>query len=448
MTSSEDKARALGFWLCLALVIGNMIGSGIFLLPAQLAPYGWNAVFGWLFTIAGALCLAFVFARLTRAMPHSGGPYAFVQEAFGPIPAFAVAWSFWITIWTGNSAIAVAAISYLSLFAPPLATVPGLGALATVALLWALTAINCASVRAAGGLQLVTTIVKLIPLIAVIVIAALVLGEGRQVTEVPLRATDISFAGISAAAALALWAMLGVEAAAVGEDKVRDPARNVPRATMIGILIVGIVYLLTSTPVILLMPVEQLAASNAPLADFVALYWSPALALLIGLFAAVSAIGALNGWVLLQGEMPLAMARQGVLPRWFAKTSRGIAVRAQILSSGLATILILANHSRTVGGLFAFMALLTTALALVLYLACALAALRLQRTGRIERSATLSVVATLAALYSLWTLYGAGYEAVGWGAVMLAAGIPVYVLMRRASRSSRAEAADPTALPG
>ena len=445
MTSPAGSQRAFGFWLCLALVIGNVIGTGIFLLPAQLAPYGWNAVFGWLFTIAGALCLAFVFARLTRAMPCAGGPYAFVQEAFGPIPAFAVAWSYWIALWTGNAAIAVAAISYLSLFAPALASTPGLGAVATIALLWTLTAINCASVRAAGGLQLVTTIIKLIPLVAVIVIAALVLGEGRQVAEVPLRTADLSFAGISAAAALTLWAMLGVEAAAVGEDKVRDPARNVPRATMIGILIVGLVYLLVSTPVILLMPVDQVAASNAPLADFVALYWSPGLALLVGLFAAVSAIGALNGWVLLQGEMPLAMARQGVFPRWFAKTSRGIPIRAQILSSALATILILANYSRTVGGLFAFMALLTTALALILYLACALAALRLQRAGRMPGSAMLSIVATLAALYSLWTLYGAGHEATAWGAALLAVGIPVYFLMRRAARSSPAAAANPAA---
>src|SRR5690606_17205200 len=135
-----------------------------------------------------------------------------------------------------------------------------------------------------------------------------------------------------------------------------------------------------------------------------------------------------NGWVLLQGEMPLAMARQGVFPQWFAKTSRGIAVRAQILSSALATILILANYSRTVGGLFAFMALLTTALALILYLACSLAALRLQRTGRMQGSATLSIVATLGAIYSLWTLHGAGYEATGWGAALLVAGIPVYFL--------------------
>ncbi|MBX3560773.1 MAG: amino acid permease [Sphingomonas sp.] len=447
MTSSEDKARALGFWLCLALVVGNMIGSGIFLLPAQLAPYGWNAIFGWLFSIGGVLCVAYVFAKLAAAMPKAGGPYVFVQAAFGPMPAFAVMWSYWIATWVGNAAIAVAAISYLSLFAPALANAPGLGAAATIALLWSLTAINCASVRAAGGFQLVTTLIKLIPLIAVILISALVVGEGRQVAQLPFRTEDVSLAGITTAATLTLWALLGVEAAAVGEGKVCDPARNIPRATMIGILIVGAVYLLVSTPVILLMPAEQAAASNAPLADFVALYWSPGLAMFVALFAAVSAIGTINGWTLLQGEMLLTMSRQGTFPRWFAKTSaNGIAVRAQILSSSLASLLIAANYSRSIGGLFTFMALVSTAAALVLYLACSLAALRLQRTDRMAGSAVLTMIASLAALYAIWTLYGAGAEAVAWGIVLIAAGFPIYLLTIRANRSSPAAAANPAAL--
>lgn len=434
--------RALGFWLCLALVVGNFIGSGIFLLPAQLAPYGWNALFGWLFTIAGALCLAFVFARLARALPHAAGPYVFVEEAFGPVPAFAVAWSYWIAVWVGNTAIAVAAISYLSLFVPAFTATPGLGAAAAAALLWTMTAVNIASVRLAGGVQLVTTILKLVPLIVVILIAGWLVGEGQAQVHTPLRGEDISLSGITAAAALTLWAMLGVESAAVASRNVRDPDRIVPRATLAGTLLVGLIYILVSTPVGLLLPAEQAAASDAPLADFVARFWTPGLAMFVGLFAAISAIGALNGWVLLQGELPLAMARHGVLPAWLGKVSaRGTPVRAQLLSSSLATILIASNYSRSVGGLFVFMALLATAATLILYLACSLAALRLQRSGRVERSRPLTVVALLGALYALWTLSGAGREAVGWGAVLLGGGIPVYFLMRRAGRSSPAAAA-------
>lgn len=435
------EGRALGFWLCLSLTVGCFIGSGIFLLPAQLAPFGWNAVIGWTITIGGALCLAFVFARLTRAMPLSSGPYSFVEEAFGRLPAFGVTWSYWISTWVGNVAIATAAVAYLSLLAPSLTATPVATMLATAALLWALTALNCWSVKAVGEFQFATVLIKLVPMAAVIAIAALVLIEGRQITTLPFRAEDISLDQINAAAALTLWAMLGVEAAAIASRTVRDPERTVPRATLVGTLAVGLIYLLVSTPVALLLPSIEVAQSTAPLALFVERYWSPALGLFIGLFAAVSVIGALNGATLLQGELPVAMARHGAFPAWFAKVSpRGTAVRAQLLSTGLATLLLAANASRSVGGLFTFMALLSTTAALILYLACALAALKLQHSGRMPRSAPLAMIALLAALYSIWTLYGAGYEAVGWGAALILAGAPVYWLIRRTNRSSPVEA--------
>ncbi len=433
--------------MSLALVVGTLIGSGIFLLPAQLAPLGWNALFGWLVTIGGALCLAFIFARLARDLPLAAGPYAYVDEAFGPVAAFAVAWSYWISLWVGNAAIGTAAISYLSLFIPALAGTAGLGAVATIALLWVLTAINCFSVRAGGSVQVVTAILKLIPLIVVIALAFLVTAQGRNAAVVPLRAEDIGLSSINAAAALTLWALLGVECASIATRKVRDPARNVPRATLIGTLLVGVIYLLVSTPVALFLPAAEVASSNAPIALFVSQYWSPGWGLLVGLFAAISCAGALNGLILLQGELPLAMARQGVFPGWFARTSRqGIPIRAHILSSGLASLLIAANSSRSVSGLFAFMLLLATASTLILYFACSLSALRLQHKGALQHSRTLSVLAVIAAIYSIWTLYGAGYEATGWGAALLAAGIPVYLLMRLSARSSRA-AAVRTAVP-
>lgn len=433
----DGLSRKLGFWMALALVVGNYIGSGIFLLPAQLAPYGWNATIGWVVTIAGALCLAFVFARLTGARPNAAGPYAFVEEAFGPIPAFAVAWSYWIGLWVANTAIAVAAVSYLSFFIPALANTPGLGALAAAALLWALTAINIVSVRLAGSVQLVTTILKILPLIVVVIVSAIAFGDGAASVQTPFRGQDLSFTAVSGAAALTLWAILGVETASVGSRNIANPERNVPRATMIGTLVVGIIYILVSTPVTLLLPAGQAAASNAPLADFVAAFWTPGVAAMVGLFAAISAIGALNGWILLQGELPLAMVRQGVFPAWFGSLTRnGTPLRAQIVSSICATVLIAANSSRSVAGLFVFMALLATAATLFLYLGCALAALRLQSTGQIAHSSLLTVLAVLGAVYSVWTFVGAGAEATGWGAILLATGIPIYLLMHRRRRRS------------
>src|SRR3546814_267761 len=131
-----------------ALVMGNMIGSGVFLLPASLAPFGWNAVAGWALTIAGALALAAVLARLTVALPEAGGPTGFVARAFGRIPSFMIGWAYWISVWTANVTLAVAAVSFLSIFAPALAAHM---AVATIALIWIVTAINWRGGRAAGG---------------------------------------------------------------------------------------------------------------------------------------------------------------------------------------------------------------------------------------------------------------------------------------------------------
>lgn len=444
--NEAENGRQLGFWMCLALVIGTFIGSGIFLLPAQLAPFGWNATIGWMITISGALGLAYLFGQLARTLPYAGGPYAYVGEAFGPLPAFVVAWAYWVSLWAGNAAIAIAAVSYLSLLIPSLS---GIAAFAAIAILWALTLLNCVSVRAGGRFQMLTVGIKLVPLLVVIVIAAYVVGADQPTATPPFDSAQISLSSVNAAAALTLWALLGFEAASIASRNVKDPARTVPRATVIGTLIVGVLYLLVATPVTMFLPQGEVAGSNAPFALFVSHYWSPTFGSLIAVFAAVSAMGALNGLILIQGELPLAMARDGTFPRWFAVTaSNGVAVRAQLLSTGLATLLVAANYSRSTSGLFAFMALLSTAAALILYLACALAAGRLQLSGRLKGPWIILPIVLFASIYAMWTLYGAGTEPIAWGALLLIIGIPVYFGMRLNSLwSSPAQAAAPASLP-
>ena len=424
-------AKGLGFWMCTALVVGNIIGSGVFLLPTSLAPFGWNAVFGWILTIAGAICLAFVFAQLARAMPRGGGPYAYTLEAFGRAPAFAVAWSYWISLWVGNAAIAAAAISYLSVFFPAIAQIAGLPAVLTCAAVWLFTAINCRGVREAGAVQMVTTGLKLLPLLAVMVLAVLLLFQQGPRVLMPFHAADISVSGITAAATLTLWGMLGLESATVPADSVEDPERTIPAATLVGTILTGVIYLVVCSAVVLMVPSSIASVSNAPLADFVSLYWGTNARDILALFAAISALGALNGWILLQGELPAAMARDGVFPRWLGKVSgRGTPVRAHLVSSALLTAIVCLNYQKSMAQLFTFIILLATSASLVMYLACALAALWLLHKGKMQGSPVFAVVAVLAGAYSVWTLIGAGLEATGWGAVLLLAGLPVYWIMR------------------
>ena len=311
---TATPVRQLGLIAATALVMGNMIGSGVFLLPASLAPYGWNAVGGWIVTIAGALVLAWVLARLTRALPHAGGPTGFVEAAFGELPAFLIGWSYLVSIWTTVVAIAVAAVSYLSSFIPALGAGAFRPALAALVLLWAMTLINLRGARVAGGFQIVTLAIKVVPLVVVIVLAAGLLAGGTG-TIAPYEPAKISLGAVNGAATLTLWALLGFECASLAAARVTNPEVNVPRATMWGTGLTGVLYLLVCSAIALMLPAEVAASSPAPFATFVERYWAAGPAAAVALFAVVSCVGALNGWILLQGEMPRDMAARGMLPR-------------------------------------------------------------------------------------------------------------------------------------
>ncbi len=435
-------AQTMGFWMALALVVGSMIGSGVFLLPVSLAPLGWNSVIGWLVTITGTLCMAGVFARLARAYPSAGGPYAFTREAFGRPPAFMVAWAYWVSLWTGNAAIAIAAVSYLSRLIPGLADV---ASLAAVAIVWLLTAINLRGVRMVGRVQLVTTVLKLVPLVAVFGIAVFVLTTTSPPPLAPFDPADLSLGQVNTAAILALWAMLGIETATVPADKVRDPERTVPRATLIGTALAGVIYLFVCSAVVLMLPADQTAQSAAPFADFVARYVGGDWALLVAAAGAISALGALNGWILVQAEVPHAMAKDGVMPSPMARSSlTGAPVVAHLVSSGLLTAAVLLNYSRSMAGLFEFMILLSSAITLVMYVGVSLAAARLIAGGRLGASLGFRVVVLVALVYSVWTVFGAGLEAAGWGAALVLAGLPLYALLVK-SRPAQ-QATDKTAV--
>ena len=443
--NETGEARQLGIWMCLALVVGNMIGSGIFLLPANLAPLGANAIWGWVITIGGAMCLATVFAGLAKAVPDAGGPYDYVARSLGAPPAFLVMWSYWISTWVTNSAIAIAAVSYLSTLAPGFFAVPGIAPLIAIVFVAFFTAVACTGAHVSGGVQILTSVLKIMPLVAAMVIALIVLGQGGH--QAQFAPTPVTPNGIAGAAALTLWAMLGFECAAVPAARVKDPARTIPRATLIGTLAVGLIYLAASSSVFLLLPADVAAKSPAPFADLVGAFWGPTASLFVVFFAAISCLGALNGWVLLQGEVPLSLARRGVFPQWFGKVnSRGMPVRAQVLSSTLSMLLVAANYTRGLTELFAFMALLATVATLVLYLFATISALRMMARGEMSRGPLL--ITLVGGVYALWTFYGAGKEATLWGLLLLMTAIPVWFGMRLNSLwSSPAPAAAPAAPP-
>jgi APA family basic amino acid/polyamine antiporter len=431
--SPPPRGPRIGFWMATALVVGNMIGSGIFLLPAALAPFGADNLPGWLITAAGAVTLALVFAQLSRAVPGAGGPYAYTREAFGNLAGFTVGWAYWVSVWVGNAAIATGAVGYLGSFFPWMVRSPLNTALSTLGCVWALTLVNCAGIRAAGWVQAVTTVLKLLPLAAAIGL----LVARVSVVEWPGGAgAPFTLGGTVSVVTLTLWAMIGLESVTIPADKVEGAATTVCRATVWGTVLSVAFSALACAAVLLLVPAGRVVSSSAPFAELATSAWGAGAARAVSLFAAISALGALNGWTLLQAELPRAMAEDGLFLRSFARTSaRGAPIVALVATSGVVTALVLLTVSRTLVGIFTFFVLLATTATLVAYLACALALLRLRargRTGTTQAGLTgLGVLACVGALYSAGALAGAGREAVLWGAVLLVAGLPMYWLLRR-----------------
>ncbi|NJD32657.1 MAG: amino acid permease [Gammaproteobacteria bacterium] len=428
--ASAGQGKELGFWMSAALVVGNTIGMGIFLLPASLAPYGFNALVGWGITVAGVTVIARVFARLAQVFPESDGPYAYMRSTLGEWPAFLALWCYWISCWVTNAALAVGVVGYLGSAAPALAGVPPL--VLALSLLWIFTGFNLLGTRTGGRVQVLTTALKLLPMAFVILLGAwLLVAEPEAYSRNP-PTTPLTFGSMLAASTIALYAMLGVESAAVPAGRVRDAARTIPRATMAGTLLTAAVYVAVSAVAIILLPQEELAASGAPFADLLDRFVGTGSGRWLSVFVVVSGLGCLNGWVLLSGELSRTMASHRMLPSWLQASNRYRAPAAGLVAtSTLATLMILMNYSKSLVDGFTFLTLVVTAAALPLYLCCALALVVLWNRGGSGRSAELLVLGALGCAYSVFAFVGMGREPFLWGMALAAAGIPLLVFLRR-----------------
>ena len=432
----SGRARPLGLWSATALVVGNMIGSGVFLLPASLAPYGTASLLGWLLATVGALLLAVVFARLGRRYPVCGGPYAFARIAFGDFVGFLIAWSYWISVWCAVAAIAIAFAGSMTSLAPEWFSTPARSAMCAVIVLWLCTALNLAGVRAAGLAQVVLTILKLLPLVAIVVLGVHAIDLHAYEPFNPSGEGLLSVT--TTTAALALWALLGLECATIPADQVQDAERIVPRATYLGVAIGAIVTVAACTVVLGLLPLNLLKDSPAPFADAAQRIAGNGAGVVMAAAMAVSCLGALNGWILVQGQIPLAAARDGLFPSLFARVDANDTPRVGlVIGSVLATLLVLANFDHTLVGIFTASILLATAAALLPYLVCAAALWRLEPHADDARTWR-RVAAVLALVFSAWALVGTGAQALEWGAGLLIAGLPVYAIMRWRATSAPA----------
>jgi APA family basic amino acid/polyamine antiporter len=427
--AAASRPRELGFWSALALVMGSMVGSGVFLLPASLAAYRGLSLVGWIVSAIGSVALALVFARLARHFPAQGGVYAYTRRSFGDTAGFLVAWGYWLSIVAAMAALAVAGVGYLDPFLPALVRSPAAAGCLAVSLIWVLVAVNVRGVGLAGRVQVATTVIKLLPL-AVVGLGGLAFVDA-SVFAMPDTSRVPAGSQLVAVVTLTLFAFQGMECATIPAARVADPQRTIPRATIWGTLVTAAVYILCTIGVMSLVPADALAVSTAPFADGARRLFGDGAARLVALGAALSCLGALNGWVLAAGQLPVAVAADGLAPTALGRVNRrGTPDVALVLAGGLATALVAMNYSRGLVGMYTFIVLLSTMTSVIAYVFCALAVWLLP--GHPAPAGAAAVVSGVAFAYALAAVAGAGADTVYYGLLLLLAGLPLLVWVRRA----------------
>lgn len=421
----QPQAKVIGFWQCWAFSVGTMIGSGIFMMPAVLAPYGGISFGGWLLTAGGSIMIALAIGRLAGRTTRSGGIPVYVEEEIGGLPAFLVTWLYWIGCWTSNAGLAIAFVGYFMVLVPAVGgnTVYQIAVALTV--MWTLHLVAMRGTRDSGFVQLLLTVLKLLPLVFIVGLAVF-MGKAENLPAFNPTHAD-PMAALSATALLTMYAFLGLEIGAVPAGNVRDPQRTGPRAVVIGTITAAAIYIAATGAVMALVPSDVLAQSKSPFADAVRVLgeWAPPL---ITVGALISVMGALNGSIFLTGQIPMAAAQGGQAPRALARLNGKEAPWVSLMFCGvLATVLLLMNYQRGMIEAYTFVLTMATLTTLVPYLVCGL--VELKTSWRSAKGWAL--VGLVAAVYCLFTIYGAGLEATGWCLVLAAVGVPVYFLGRR-----------------
>jgi APA family basic amino acid/polyamine antiporter len=428
----SSKSQKIGLVTATSLVIGNMIGAGIFLVPATLANYGSISIFGWIFTAAGALVLAKIFSNMSKIFVNkSGGPYVYSKAGFGDFIGFLVAWGYWISIWVSNAALAIAIIGALSVFFPVLETSPILAVTISLSFIWLLTWINNRGVKSSGKIQVITTILKLLPLIFVI-LAGVFFFDIDNFPDFNLTG-DSNWVALSSAAAITLYAFLGIESASVPAENIVTPEKTIPRATMLGTAIATCVYIFGTVVLFGILPIEILRDSPAPFAEAGKIIGGDYAGYFVAAGAAISAIGCLNGWILLSGQLPMATAKDNMFPRIFKRENKkGAPYLGVFIGSALTSILLLMNLTDSLIEQFTFILNLTVLTALVPYLfvAAAYVIVLIEKKHHVNNFIKTFTLGTLGFSYSVWAIFGTGSETVFYGFLLLLAGIPFYVLMQ------------------
>jgi arginine:agmatine antiporter len=422
----------MGLVAASSLVVTNMVGTGLFLLPTSLASIGSISIWGWIVSAIGATAIGLVFAHLGMMDPKAGGPYAYARDHLGAFAGFQTNVLYWGANLIGNVAIAVSVVGYLAVFFPALAD-PVASNLCTAAIIWLFVWLNTRGAKAVGGFTTMTTAAGILP-IAVVGLLGWYWFNPRIFMEGWNPDAMRPASAITQSASIALWAFLGVESAAVSAGVIENPRRNVPLATLIGLAISTVIYVACCAVLMGMLPNAQLRESHAPFADAARIMFGNWGALVISLAAVLKAAGSLAGWMLIIAESSKAAADDGLFLHQFAVTNRhGIPARNLVISGIAMSAMLLLTISPNVATQFAKITSATVVLMSLPYVYSVVAMWRFNKTLEMKplKRRILNVVGFIACGYCAGVIIGQSAELDRKALIVLLVTIPFYGLVSR-----------------
>ena len=450
---NQQKAHALGLTSATGLVIGSIVGTGVFTMPAVIAGAGTMGIVVLGVIAVGAMLLAVLFGQLTRRIPDSdGGLYAYSRHEFGDFAGYLVGWCYWVQAWAGNAAIVSSWVFYVdALFGWAHPSGMANWGIAMVGL-WVPALINLAGIRQMAWFQNITVVLKFLPLLFVGIVGWFFVSSAHFGA---FNASGGSlYSAIGIAAGVALFSFIGVEAAAMTAKRVANPRVNVMRASMLGTALSAVLYVLVTAVVMGLVAHHTLIDTGSPFVNaFDSMFPHSAWAgKFIAAVAVVSGIGALNGWTLIVTETSRAIAQDDLFPRPFAWTDRkGTAWFGILVGTALPSLLMLWRYNTSAGlTVFTYLVDLTVVTVAIPYFMSAIAQLtylvsRRRRVQGWQLARDLSV-AGASVLFSMWVTFASGYQVVYQALVVILAGLVLYAFLN-ARRQRLGETAEPVELP-
>lgn len=423
-----EESNKIGLIPATMLVAGNMMGSGVFMLPANLAAIGSIAIFGWLITIVGAIALALVFSKLTQIYTADGGPYAYAKGAFGNYMGYQTNLVYWLANVVGNVGLAVAGLGYLTTFFPSLKD-PLIMAFAQIAVIWFFTYANILGPKVVGRIQSATTTLALVPILGMAIFGwfwfnADTYMQGWNVTG----KSDMSAIGMTLN--FTLWAFIGVESASVSTAVVKNPAKNVPIATVCGVILAALCYVLSSSAIMGIIPSKELISSSAPFSQAVSIALGQKAGDIVAICAAIGCLGSLGGWTLLVGQTAKAAAEDGLFGKVFACTNKkDVPAAGLAIVAGIMTVQVLATMSPTASEQFGKIASIAVIMTLLPYIYSSVA---IKILGRERMNANQGIfymlVGLVAAFYSMAAMIGSDPEQTRWALMFVISTVIFYEL--------------------